>query len=149
MRAQRARRVRQRQFFSSEPSVEPSSRALTFSVPVTDPVFALRVFSTALALTFEEGLSPVVQAFSGALSANGTSVRGAFPAAGSFVLNGTYRSVCFDELMSRAGAVGASADYAFTVGLPAPVPEPAIVEGLLTGLGALVGSVFRRQRGRE
>jgi hypothetical protein len=129
----------------------PATETLTFSSPVTNPIFAVWSLgqpTVEASLAFPTGTTPTIQS-SGtngvfgftSLIASGNVVTGR-EGNGTFVLPGTYSSIPLTASLENF--------YGFTVGASGPisaaVPEPSIFALLAAGLMA-AGCVGRRRRG--
>jgi hypothetical protein len=127
----------------------PATETLTFSSPVTDPVFAVWSLgspSIEPSLTFPAGTAPAIQSTGTngefgfvSLTASGNVVSGR-EGNGTFLLPGTYTSIPFTASFEDF--------YGFTVGVAGPiaaaVPEPSIVA--LLGAGLMAGGFVARRR---
>jgi len=128
----------------------PTSNTLTFSSPVTNPVFAvwsLATPSSTAALTFPTGTAPAIQSTgtNGAfgfvsLAAAANAVTGS-EGNGTFMLPGTFTSIPFTASFENF--------YGFTVGVAGPmvaaVPEPSTYALLAAGL-VVTGFIGRRRQ---
>jgi len=128
----------------------PTSNTLTFSSPVTNPVFAVWSLGqpgTTATLTFSPGTAPAIQSTGTngvfgfvSLTAAGNAVTGR-EGNGTFLLPGTFTSIPFTASFENF--------YGFTVGTAGPlvaaVPEPSIYALLTAGL-VVSGFIGRRRR---
>jgi hypothetical protein len=130
----------------------PTANTLTFSSPITNPVFAvwsLGSQSTPATLTFAPGATPIIQSTgtSGfgfvSLTASGNAVTGV-EGNGTFLLPGTFSSIPFTASFENF--------YGFTVGsagaLVGAVPEPSTYALLAAGL-AMSGLFGRRRKAKS
>lgn len=128
----------------------PTSNTLTFSSPVTNPVFAVWSLGQSglpATLTFPAGTAPSIQSTGTngvfgfvSLTASGNAVTGR-EGNGTFLLPGTFTSIPFTASFENF--------YGFTVGsagLVGAIPEPSTYALLAAGL-ALSGFMGRRRNG--
>ena len=119
---------------------------ITFSTSVTDPVIAIwSLGQSGIAARFDFNLTPTLQAggpsneYSGSsIVVSGDSVIGE-EGNGTVAFFGTFSSITFANPVFENW-------YGFTVGVPAPVPEPSAYMLVLAGLAAFGFAARRKGR---